>query len=130
MRDLVPCDAECEHGHGDAVLLGHQAGLAADRALQEGQAERRASDVGQIAGEPAGALDRAQRGLGQAAAVGRLCGRSTFPYAGGSEEIYADMVRFVLRGIGLKPEAIAAHLDVDGALPDLAWMRTPEPAAA
>jgi hypothetical protein len=26
--DHVGCDVEREHGHGDAVLLGHQAGLA------------------------------------------------------------------------------------------------------
>ena len=45
--DPVACDVEREHRHGDAVLLGHQAGLAVDRAFQERQ----------VAGCPAGDID-------------------------------------------------------------------------
>jgi hypothetical protein len=33
--DPAACDVECEDGHGDAVLLSDQAGLAVDGALQE-----------------------------------------------------------------------------------------------
>src|ERR1700692_4900304 len=33
--DPATCDVEGEHCHGDAVLLGQQAGLAVDRAFQE-----------------------------------------------------------------------------------------------
>src|SRR5262252_3787933 len=33
--DLVACDLERVHRHGDAVLLSHQPGLAVDGALQE-----------------------------------------------------------------------------------------------
>jgi hypothetical protein len=51
VRDLVADDLEREHGHGDAVFLGHQAGLAVDRALGDRQAAGYpAGDVGQVAG--------------------------------------------------------------------------------
>jgi hypothetical protein len=33
--DPAACDVEREHGHGDAVLLSYQPGLAVDRAFQE-----------------------------------------------------------------------------------------------
>jgi hypothetical protein len=35
VRDLVVCDVERVHRHGDAVQLGHQAGLTVDRTLQD-----------------------------------------------------------------------------------------------
>lgn len=63
-------------------------------------------------------------------AIGRLCGRPTVPYAGGSDRIFVDMVRFVLRGIGLRAEVIAAHLDADAASGARARANAPEPAAA
>jgi len=31
--DLVACDVECQHRHGDAVQLGNQAGLTVDGAF-------------------------------------------------------------------------------------------------
>jgi hypothetical protein len=68
--DPPVCDLEREHRHGDAVLLGDQAGLAVDRALQDRQAGWPAGEVGQVARDLLAALDRAQRGAGQAAAVG------------------------------------------------------------
>jgi hypothetical protein len=43
--DPVVGDVEREHRHGDAVLLGDQAGLAVDRALQERQAGCDAGDI-------------------------------------------------------------------------------------
>src|SRR5450755_637364 len=69
--DPVSCDVEREHCHGDAVLLGYQAGLAVDRALQERHAAGcPAGDAGQVAGDLLAAVDRAERGADQAAAVG------------------------------------------------------------
>jgi len=47
--DPPACDVEGEHGHGDAVLLGDQAGLAVDRALQDRQAGCLVGDTGQVA---------------------------------------------------------------------------------
>src|SRR5204863_53854 len=58
VRDLVVRDLEREHGHGDTVLLGHQAGLAVDRALQDRQAAGYpAGEVGQVAGHLLAAFD-------------------------------------------------------------------------
>src|SRR5207248_5020098 len=71
VRDLVVRDLEREHGHGDTVLLGHQAGLAVDRALQDRQAAGYpAGEVGQVAGHLLAAFDGNKRGGDQAAAVG------------------------------------------------------------
>src|SRR5215813_8470051 len=69
--DPVARDVKREHRHGDAVLLGHQPGLAVDRALQDRQAGCPAGDVEAGAGDLLGAFDRAERdGADQAAAVG------------------------------------------------------------
>src|SRR6201994_4455693 len=71
VRDLVTRDLEREHGHGDAVFLGHQAGLAVDRALQDRQAAGYpAGDVGQGAGHLLAALDGGERGGGPGAPRG------------------------------------------------------------
>ena len=51
--DPVARDVEGEHRHGDAVLLGDQAGLAVDRALEERQAGCPAGDVGAGSGRSA-----------------------------------------------------------------------------
>jgi hypothetical protein len=61
---------EREDRSGDAVVLGDQAGLAVDPALQEPQAGFPAGDAGVEAGDLLGASDLVQRGGGQAAAVG------------------------------------------------------------
>ncbi len=44
-------------------------------------------------------------------AFGRLCGRSVYPYRGTAQEVVAALARFILRGIGLRETAIAAHFD-------------------
>jgi hypothetical protein len=51
-------------------VLGDQAGLAVDRALQERQAGFPAGDADIEAGDLPGAFDRAQRGRDESAAVG------------------------------------------------------------
>jgi hypothetical protein len=51
-------------------VLGDQAGLAVDRALQERQAGFPAGDADVEAGDLPGAFDRAQRGRDESAAVG------------------------------------------------------------
>jgi hypothetical protein len=68
--DPVVGDVEREHGYGDAVLLTNQAGLAIDRALQEGQARCPAGDIEGGASDLLGAFDRAGQGDGEAAGVG------------------------------------------------------------
>src|SRR5260370_588027 len=68
--DLAGCDLECVHGHGDAVLLGHQTGLAVDGALQEPHvAGCCAGEIGQVARDLLAAFDGPERGGSQAAAV-------------------------------------------------------------
>ena len=70
MLDPVACDLERVHRHGDAVQLGHQAGLAVDRALQEPHvAACCAGEIGQVARDLPAAFDGAGRGGDQAAAV-------------------------------------------------------------
>jgi hypothetical protein len=69
--DPPACDGEREHRHGDAVLLSDHTGLAVDRPLQERHvAGCPAGEIDQVARDLLTALDRAQRGAGQAAAVG------------------------------------------------------------
>src|SRR5215469_15762680 len=43
--DPVAGDLEREHGNGDVVLLGDQAGLAVDHALQDRQVRREPGDL-------------------------------------------------------------------------------------
>jgi hypothetical protein len=75
VRDPVARDGEGEDGHGDAVLLGDQAGLAVDRVLQDRHvAGGPVGDIDDIARDLLATLDRAQRGADQAAAVGGKCG--------------------------------------------------------
>jgi hypothetical protein len=50
-------------------LLGHQAGLAVDRALQERQARHRAGDVDGVAGDLLGAFGWVEGGGDESAAV-------------------------------------------------------------
>src|SRR6516165_6379880 len=69
MADLVACDIEREHRHGDAVLLAHQAGLAVDRALHDRQAECPVGEADQIARDLLVAFDRVESGGDEAAAV-------------------------------------------------------------
>ena len=69
--DVVAGDLEREHRHDAAVLLGHQAGLAVDRAFQEPHARRRpAGDLDPRAGDPLAAGDGVDEGDGPPAAVG------------------------------------------------------------
>jgi hypothetical protein len=70
VRDPVAFDVEREHGHGDAIVLGHQAGLAVDRARQDCQAGCPAGDIDQVVRHLLAAFDRVERGADQAAAVG------------------------------------------------------------
>ena len=67
--DPVAGDVERHHHHGDAVLLGDQAGLAVDRALQDRQAECPAGDIDVEARDLLAAFDRAELGGDEAAAV-------------------------------------------------------------
>ena len=67
--DLVAGDLECVHHHGDAVLLGYQAGLAVDRAFQERQAGCLAGDGRAGARDLLGALEQAAKRGGEAAEV-------------------------------------------------------------
>ena len=57
--DLLACDLERVDRHGDAVLLGHQAGLAVDCALQQRHAGYQAGDSEAGARDLLGALDPA-----------------------------------------------------------------------
>jgi hypothetical protein len=68
--DPVAGDVERAHRHGDAVSLSDQAGLAVDRALQDRQVGCRAGDIDAGARDLFAALDRAEHGGGEAAAVG------------------------------------------------------------
>jgi hypothetical protein len=43
--DLVACDIERHHRHGDAILLSHQTGLTVGRALQDRQVGCLAGDI-------------------------------------------------------------------------------------
>jgi hypothetical protein len=56
--DFLACEVEREHRGGDAVVLGHQARLAVDGALEERQAGFPAGDArveaGDLLGRPAG----------------------------------------------------------------------------
>ena len=71
MLDPVACDVEREHRHCDAVLLGHQPGLAVDRAFQERHvAWHPVGDLDPGARDLLAAFDGAQEGNGEAAAVG------------------------------------------------------------
>jgi len=67
--DLLACDLERVDRHGDAVLLGHQAGLAVDCALQERHAGYQAGDSEAGARDLLGALDPAGQGGGEVADV-------------------------------------------------------------
>src|SRR6202042_3965254 len=63
VRDPVASDIERDHGHGDAVLLGDQAGLAVDHALQDRQvAGRPAGQASDVARNLLAAFDRAEGG--------------------------------------------------------------------
>ena len=44
-------------------------------------------------------------------AFGRLCGRPVYPYHGTADEVVEALMRFILRGIGLRESAIAALFD-------------------
>ncbi len=69
--DVVAGDLEREHRHDAAVVLGHQAGLAVDRAFQEPHARRRpAGNLDPRAGDPLAAGDGVDEGDGPPAAVG------------------------------------------------------------
>jgi hypothetical protein len=69
--DLLACDVEREHRHGDAVLLSDQAGLAVDCAFQERPvAGRPVGDFDPGARDLLAAFDRTQESGGEAAAVG------------------------------------------------------------
>ena len=68
--DLVARDVEGEDGDGAAVVLDDQAGLAVDGAFEDGQGWFAGGEVGQVAGDLAGAFDGVRGGGGQAAAVG------------------------------------------------------------
>jgi len=69
--DPVACDLEREHRHGDAVLLGHQAGLAVDGAFQERHvAGFTVGDFDPGARDLLAAFDGVQEGGDEAAAVG------------------------------------------------------------
>jgi hypothetical protein len=71
MCRAAACDVEGEHRHGDAVLLSHQARLPVDRALQDHHVTGSpAGEIDQVARDLPGAFDRAERGAGEAAAVG------------------------------------------------------------
>lgn len=59
VSDPVVCDVERVHGHDDAVLLGDQAGLTVDGALQERQVGQPAGESDEAARELLGALERA-----------------------------------------------------------------------
>src|SRR5260370_23744108 len=67
VRDPVACDVECVHRHGGAVLLGDQAGLAVDRALQDRQPCCPAGEVEQVARDLLPPFGRAEPGAGEAA---------------------------------------------------------------
>jgi len=65
--DLAACDVERVHRHGGAVQLGHQAGLAVDRALKDRQAG--SGPFGEEACDLLGAFDRAEHGCDESAAI-------------------------------------------------------------
>src|ERR1700689_2291994 len=68
--DPVACEVEGHRRHGAAVLLSDEAGLAAYRALQDGQAGCPADEIGVGARDLLAAVDRLEHGADQAAAVG------------------------------------------------------------
>lgn len=68
--DPIAHDVECADRHCDAVDLGHETGLTVDRALQDRQVGCPAGDIHIGARDLLAAFDRAEVGLGEAAAVG------------------------------------------------------------
>ena len=69
--DPVASDVEREHGHDQAVLLGHQAGLAVDGTFQERhRADCPVRDFNPGTRDLLAAFDRVQEAGGEPAAVG------------------------------------------------------------
>jgi len=68
--DPVACDVEREHRHGDAILLSDQTGLSVDRTLQNRKVRCPAGDIEDGARDLLTALDWAELGADDAAAVG------------------------------------------------------------
>ena len=77
-------------------------------------AAERAGDL--VAADLDGGIDPANRfwfgqHIAAMLAYARLPGRPVVPYAGETPAVIGQAVRFILRGIGMKAEVIAAHYD-------------------
>src|SRR5690606_25375933 len=68
--DPVVCYIERHHRGCSPVHLDYQTRLTIDSAFQDRQAGSSAGEVDKVAGDPFAALDRAERSIDQAAAVG------------------------------------------------------------
>jgi AcrR family transcriptional regulator len=73
-------------------------------------AAERAGDVVPLGVTPVNRFWFAQHVAAMMAYI-RLPGRAVAPYAGDTDTVIAEAVRFILRGIGLKSEVIAAQYD-------------------
>jgi AcrR family transcriptional regulator len=74
------------------------------------EAAERAGDLVASAIDPANRFWFAQH-IAAMLAYARLPGRTVVPYAGDTPAVIAQAVRFILRGIGMKDEVIAAQYD-------------------
>jgi AcrR family transcriptional regulator len=74
------------------------------------EAARRKGDLHADAGDAGNAFWFAHHAAATTA-FGRLCGRPVYPYHGTADEVVEALMRFILRGIGLRESAIAALFD-------------------
>jgi len=74
------------------------------------EAAERAGDLTAIAVAPANRFWFAQH-VASTLAHARLPGRTVVPYEGGTDAVIGQAVRFILRGLGMKDEVIAAEYD-------------------
>jgi AcrR family transcriptional regulator len=74
------------------------------------EAAERAGDLAAIAVAPVNRFWFAQH-VASTLAHARLPGRTVVPYEGGTDAVIGQAVRFILRGLGMKDEVVAAQYD-------------------
>lgn len=109
-RQRLNLQSLVEDGEYARILMSHIAKRIQPVFTASIAAARAAGDMASEDGDPINAFWFGQHVAAQMA-YGRLCGESVFPYRGDIEAVAAEAVRFVLAGIGLKAEAIAANYD-------------------
>jgi TetR/AcrR family transcriptional regulator, transcriptional repressor of aconitase len=109
-RQRLNLQSLVEDGEYARILMSHIAKRIMPVFTASIAAARAAGDMAGGGIEPDNAFWFSQHVAAQMA-YGRLCGPSVFPYEGEIEAVTEQAARFVLAGIGLKAEAIAANYD-------------------